>query len=73
MYRLKVESLAKKYEEKYKQVGEIASKLAVEEAAIRDIHVSYFLSETSCSRKFITPPPSPLILDFMIILTGKEN
>ncbi|KAJ3681974.1 hypothetical protein LUZ60_014547 [Juncus effusus] len=33
-----VESLAKKYEEKYKQVGEIASKLAVEEASIRDIH-----------------------------------
>ncbi|XP_078155540.1 uncharacterized protein LOC144551456 [Carex rostrata] len=33
-----VESIAKKYEEKYKQVGEIASKLAVEEAAIRDVH-----------------------------------
>ncbi|KAJ4784731.1 Calcium-binding EF hand family protein [Rhynchospora pubera] len=33
-----VESLGKKYEEKYKQVGEIASKLAVEEAAIRDVH-----------------------------------
>lgn len=40
MYVPKVESLAKKYEEKYKQVGEIASKLAVEEAAIRDVHVS---------------------------------
>ncbi|CAN6285820.1 unnamed protein product [Urochloa humidicola] len=32
-----VESLAKKYEEKYKQVAELASKLAVEEAAFRDV------------------------------------
>ncbi|CAN6463969.1 unnamed protein product [Victoria cruziana] len=36
--RNEVESLAKKYEERYKQVGEIASKLAVEEATFRDIH-----------------------------------
>ncbi|XP_038976399.1 epidermal growth factor receptor substrate 15-like [Phoenix dactylifera] len=35
--RREVESLAKKYEEKYKQVGELASKLAVEEATFRDI------------------------------------
>ncbi|XP_073112883.1 uncharacterized protein [Elaeis guineensis] len=35
--RHEVESLAKKYEEKYKQVGELASKLAVEEATFRDI------------------------------------
>ncbi|XP_073101394.1 uncharacterized protein [Elaeis guineensis] len=32
-----VESLAKKYEEKYKQVGDLASKLAVEDATFRDI------------------------------------
>lgn len=32
-----VESLAKKYEEKYKQVAELASKLAVQEAAFRDV------------------------------------
>ncbi|RWV91512.1 hypothetical protein GW17_00046199 [Ensete ventricosum] len=32
-----VELLAKKYEERYKQVGELASKLAVEEAKHRDI------------------------------------
>lgn len=32
-----VEILAKKYEEKYKQVGEIASKLTVEEATFRDV------------------------------------
>uniref|UniRef100_A0A0D9VP42 EF-hand domain-containing protein n=1 Tax=Leersia perrieri TaxID=77586 RepID=A0A0D9VP42_9ORYZ len=32
-----VESLAKKYEEKYKQVAELASKLAVEEAQFRDV------------------------------------
>lgn len=32
-----VESLAKKYEEKYKQVAEVASKLTVEEATFRDI------------------------------------
>ncbi|KAL5706109.1 hypothetical protein ACHQM5_024317 [Ranunculus cassubicifolius] len=31
------ESLAKKYEEKYKQVGDIASKLTIEEATFRDI------------------------------------
>ncbi|KAL6645273.1 hypothetical protein ACP70R_016881 [Stipagrostis hirtigluma subsp. patula] len=32
-----VESLAKKYEEKYKQVADLASKLAVEEHAFRDV------------------------------------
>ncbi|XP_062209746.1 uncharacterized protein LOC133911504 [Phragmites australis] len=32
-----VESLAKKYEEKYRQVAELASKLAVEEHAFRDV------------------------------------
>ncbi|KAF8405559.1 hypothetical protein HHK36_010466 [Tetracentron sinense] len=32
-----VESLSKKYEEKYKQVGDIASKLTIEEATFRDI------------------------------------
>ncbi|XP_059634536.1 uncharacterized protein LOC132276912 [Cornus florida] len=31
------ESLAKKYEEKYKQVAEIASKLSIEEATFRDL------------------------------------
>ncbi|KAF8406718.1 hypothetical protein HHK36_008810 [Tetracentron sinense] len=31
------ESLSKKYEEKYKQVGDIASKLTIEEATFRDI------------------------------------
>jgi hypothetical protein len=34
---LQAESLSKKYEEKYKQVSEIASKLTVEEAKFRDI------------------------------------
>ncbi|XP_010270492.1 PREDICTED: epidermal growth factor receptor substrate 15-like [Nelumbo nucifera] len=32
-----VESLAKKYEEKYKQVGDVASKLTIEQATFRDI------------------------------------
>ncbi|KAG7975649.1 hypothetical protein I3843_06G109800 [Carya illinoinensis] len=32
-----VESLAKKYEEKYKQVGDVASKLTIEEATFRDL------------------------------------
>ena len=31
--------MAKKYEEKYKQVAEIASKLTVEEAKFREIQV----------------------------------
>ncbi|KAG9442569.1 hypothetical protein H6P81_018423 [Aristolochia fimbriata] len=35
--RREVESLAKKYEEKYKQVGDVASKLTVEEATFRDV------------------------------------
>ncbi|WOL16849.1 epidermal growth factor receptor substrate 15-like isoform X1 [Canna indica] len=35
--RREVELLAKKYEEKYKHVGELASKLAIEEAKYRDI------------------------------------
>jgi hypothetical protein len=38
---IQVESLAKKYEEKYKQVAELASKLAVEEHAFRDVQVVY--------------------------------
>lgn len=33
------ESLAKKYEEKYKQTGDVASKLPLEEATFRDIQV----------------------------------
>jgi len=36
---LQAESLGKKYEEKYKQVAEIASKLTVEEAKFRDVQV----------------------------------
>ncbi|XP_043711028.1 LOW QUALITY PROTEIN: epidermal growth factor receptor substrate 15-like 1 [Telopea speciosissima] len=32
-----VEELAKKYEEKYKQVGDVASKLTIEEATFRDV------------------------------------
>lgn len=36
---LQAETLGKKYEEKYKQVAEIASKLTVEEAKFRDIQV----------------------------------
>ncbi|KAF2291685.1 hypothetical protein GH714_028116 [Hevea brasiliensis] len=32
-----VEALAKKYEEKYKQTGDVASKLTIEEATFRDI------------------------------------
>ncbi|MQL96498.1 hypothetical protein Taro_029179 [Colocasia esculenta] len=32
-----VDALAKKYEEKYKQVGDVASKLTIEEATFRDI------------------------------------
>jgi epidermal growth factor receptor substrate 15 len=39
-FLLQAESLAKKYEEKYKQVGEIASKLTIEEARFRDIQVT---------------------------------
>ena len=34
---LQAESLGKKYEEKYKQVVEIASKLTIEEAKFHDI------------------------------------
>ncbi|XP_077246900.1 uncharacterized protein LOC143886702 [Tasmannia lanceolata] len=35
--RREAESLAKKYEEKYKQVGDVASKLTIEEATFRDV------------------------------------
>lgn len=34
-----MESLAKKYEEKYKKTGDVASKLSIEEATFRDIQV----------------------------------
>lgn len=37
---LQVESLAKKYEEKYKQSGDVASKLTIEEATFRDLQVA---------------------------------
>lgn len=39
---LQAEILAKKYEEKYKQVAEIASKLTIEEAKFREIQVMVF-------------------------------
>ncbi|GMH16325.1 hypothetical protein Nepgr_018166 [Nepenthes gracilis] len=35
--KLEVDSLAKKYEEKYRQVGDVASKLTIEDATFRDI------------------------------------
>ncbi|KAJ4966475.1 hypothetical protein NE237_018324 [Protea cynaroides] len=35
--KLEVETQTKKYEEKYKQVGDIASKLTIEEATFRDV------------------------------------
>lgn len=38
-----VEILAKKYEEKYKQSGDVASKLSIEEATFRDIQVYQLL------------------------------
>lgn len=34
-----VESLAKKYEERYRQAGDVSSKLTIEEATFRDIQV----------------------------------
>ena len=40
---LQAESLGKKYEEKYKQVAEIASKLTIEEAKYRDVQVKIHL------------------------------
>jgi hypothetical protein len=36
---LQVESLSKKYEEKYKQSGDVASKLTIEESTFRDLQV----------------------------------
>ena len=48
-----VEALAKKYEEKYKQSGDVASKLTIEEATFRDIQVFltsliYFFDNQLC-------------------------
>lgn len=40
VYIFQVESLSRKYEEKYKQGGDVASKLTIEEATFRDIQVS---------------------------------
>jgi len=39
IYSFQVEILAKKYEDKYKQVGDLSSKLTTEEATFRDIQV----------------------------------
>lgn len=42
---LQAELLAKKYEEKYKQVAEIASKLTIEDATFREVQViTFFVS-----------------------------
>ncbi|KAF9686600.1 hypothetical protein SADUNF_Sadunf02G0006100 [Salix dunnii] len=41
------ELLGKKYEEKYKQVAEVASKLTIEEATFRDIQVKTVLLQSS--------------------------
>lgn len=42
---LQAELLAKKYEEKYKQVAEIASKLTIEDAMFREVQViTFFVS-----------------------------
>lgn len=38
-YVFQVEILSKKYEDKYKQSGDVASKLTLEEATFRDIQV----------------------------------
>lgn len=38
-FTLQAEILAKKYEEKYKQVSEIAAKLTIEDAKFREIQV----------------------------------
>lgn len=56
-YLFQAELLAKKYEEKYKQVAEIASKLTIEEASFRDIQVK----NTSYLSLFYLP-------DFLILL-----
>jgi hypothetical protein len=42
--------LGKKYEEKYKQVAEVASKLTIEEATFRDIQVELYFSSVVMSR-----------------------
>lgn len=38
-----VEVLGKKYEEKYRQAGDVASKLTIEEATFRDIQVHHVM------------------------------
>lgn len=49
-----MESLARKYEEKYKHVAELASKLAVEEAAFRDVQVSLHYTLEKCRLEILT-------------------
>lgn len=47
-----VEALAKKYEEKYKQTGDVASRLTIEEATFRDIQVFlviYIIARQGCN------------------------
>ncbi|CAN6685129.1 unnamed protein product [Malus baccata var. baccata] len=43
--RREAESLAKKYEEKYKQAGDVASKLSIEEATFRDLQAGNLASK----------------------------
>ena len=55
---LQAESLGKKYEEKYKQVAEIASKLTIEEAKFRDMQVIrnlHYVLPYSRRRELLTP------------------
>jgi hypothetical protein len=51
---IQVELLSKKYEEKYKQVAELASKLAVDEAAFRDVQVLQHYTLEKCHLAILT-------------------
>lgn len=82
MYFIQVELLAKKYEEKYKQVGEIASKLAIEEAKYRDIQVytSRYVRKDTESKAFclslwysILDFYSYMFLSFCNLFIGKKD
>ncbi|GER42086.1 calcium-binding EF hand family protein [Striga asiatica] len=63
------ELLEKKYQEKYKQVAEIHSKLTIEEAAFREIQLTVFYQKTSTSLRnhrkhvFVLHPNHCLPLD----------
>lgn len=68
------ELLGKKYEEKYKQVAEIASKLTIEEAAFREIQVisHCILYKRFLSRELLNCQEGSYVVTTVVLMDSKK-